>query len=45
MTNERNFHNHPTITPNCKLQFTLHDIIEVAYNPSSSSIENGDEIA
>lgn len=45
MTIERNFNNQSTITPKCKLQFILNDKIEVADNPSSSSIEKGDEVA
>ncbi|MGG0741223.1 hypothetical protein [Niallia taxi] len=45
MTIERNFNNQSTITPNCKLQFTLHDKNEIADNPFSCSNEKGDEVA
>ncbi|MDE1429432.1 hypothetical protein PVN37_22460 [Bacillus licheniformis] len=48
MTIERNLNNQSTIIPNCKLRFTLQDKIEIATseeNPSSSSIEKGDEVA
>ncbi|MBD8069927.1 hypothetical protein [Bacillus sp. PS06] len=45
MTIERIFNIQSTITPISKLQFTLHDRIEVADAPFSSSIEKGDEVA